>query len=592
MLGKRYPLRFGLYATIFLLSACSIFDSQRQSALVLQRTATENLLSVIDSSQRAQTSLQTSPDGRHVMYISPAGKKESVVVDGKKEETFDSIPSFLYFSPNSKRIAYVAEPSFLKSVVVVDGKTGSQYDSVAPPSFSPNSKRLAYVAKNYGQSAKVVVDGNESTPYESVDTLSLVYSPDSQHIAYAASEHNKWFVVREGKEEEPYTKLGNYLHFSPDSQHLAYSASIDDQWSVIIDGKREGRYDQRIDFILFSPDSQHYAYIAHSGNRAFVVLDGKTQTPYNGVGPFPIFSADSQHLVYTAGEDFGSLGAKSFLVVDGKEGKPYNGIRLLGLSQNADRFIYEARLGDKVIETYTPPPTPQGQHTPIPAVPMIPINVVVVDGKELGPYHLMEIGNLGTANISDLRIINFANLLSLYAVIPVSPDGKRFAFAAREDYVKLQPQFMVLDGVEDKRYDEIIFFSSLFSPDSKHFVYAARRGNQQFIVLNGLEGKPYDRILRGSTVFSPDSRHVVYVAQSERYQFVVVDNIEGNSYDEIYVAEHRTGGFIDTRKKIIFDSTDTFHYLARRGNEIYLVEERIKLSPAHLIPTPTRAPYP
>jgi hypothetical protein len=48
---------------------------------------------------------------------------------------------------------------------------------------------------------------------------------------------------------------------------------------------------------------------------------------------------------------------------------------------------------------------------------------------------------------------------------------------------------------------------------------------------------------------------------------VVIDGKEGKQYDVIIT---KGGG------KILFDSADRFHYLAAKGNEIYLVEEEIR----------------
>jgi hypothetical protein len=70
-----------------------------------------------------------------------------------------------------------------------------------------------------------------------------------------------------------------------------------------------------------------------------------------------------------------------------------------------------------------------------------------------------------------------------------------------------------------------------------------------------------------SFTVSPDSKRVAYGAGMGDKQVVVVDGKEGKQYDNIVV----TGG-----GKIIFDSADSLHYLALKGDEIYLVEERIE----------------
>jgi hypothetical protein len=102
------------------------------------------------------------------------------------------------------------------------------------------------------------------------------------------------------------------------------------------------------------------------------------------------------------------------------------------------------------------------------------------------------------------------------------------------------------------------------SPDSRRVVYGARRSGQQFVVIDGHEGKPYDGII-GSPIFSPDSQALAYLARRGAQRFAVVDGREGQPYD------HSVPG-----GRIIFDSPDRLHYLAAKGTDIYLVEERIK----------------
>ena len=49
--------------------------------------------------------------------------------------------------------------------------------------------------------------------------------------------------------------------------------------------------------------------------------------------------------------------------------------------------------------------------------------------------------------------------------------------------------------------------------------------------------------------------------------FVAVDGREGSQYDDIVVARE-VGG-------VIFDSPNQLHYVARKGNAFYLVEEQL-----------------
>lgn len=68
----------------------------------------------------------------------------------------------------------------------------------------------------------------------------------------------------------------------------------------------------------------------------------------------------------------------------------------------------------------------------------------------------------------------------------------------------------------------------------------------------------------GSLKVSPDSKRVAYAALVGNKRFVVVDGKEGKRYDGIIVMG---GG------KIVFD-VDSIYYLAIKGEEIYLVEEK------------------
>jgi len=128
-----------------------------------------------------------------------------------------------------------------------------------------------------------------------------------------------------------------------------------------------------------------------------------------------------------------------------------------------------------------------------------------------------------------------------------------------------------LNRVVSERLIVQIDFSSwipqTFSTDSKCLAYAAKLADKMFIVVDGKEGKQYDGIVKGALTFSTDGGHLAYAAAAGNRQFVVVDEKEGKQYDAIVT----TGG-----GRVIFDSPDSLHYLALRGNSIYLVTERIE----------------
>jgi len=144
----------------------------------------------------------------------------------------------------------------------------------------------------------------------------------------------------------------------------------------------------------------------------------------------------------------------------------------------------------------------------------------------------------------------------------VSPDNKRIAYITQMN----GKQLVVVDGIEGRLYESIAKGSLMFSPDSKRFAYVAQEGKRQIVVVDGVEGKPYDG-LKTNPIFNANSKRVVYVVQVDDKVCVVVDGNEGKLYDDILTTDWG---------KIIFDSPDRFHYFARKGNSVVLVEERVE----------------
>jgi len=151
-----------------------------------------------------------------------------------------------------------------------------------------------------------------------------------------------------------------------------------------------------------------------------------------------------------------------------------------------------------------------------------------------------------------------------------TPDGQRVAYVARAG----EKWGFVLEGEEEKPYEMGFTIVPVFSPDSQRLALAVTFDNENnedheyygFVVVDGRKQKRYGGIQKGSLVFSPDSKRLAYVAQGHERgeQHVVVDGRKGRYYDAI-VAPQKSAG-------IIFDSPDQLHYIARKGNAFYLVE--------------------
>lgn len=104
---------------------------------------------------------------------------------------------------------------------------------------------------------------------------------------------------------------------------------------------------------------------------------------------------------------------------------------------------------------------------------------------------------------------------------------KRVAYWKTND----KGMFLIVNGVAGKPFDIIDDGSPrgalepptiVFSPDSQHFAYIARRGKKYFVVRDGKEGRAYDWIARGDLHFSSDSRRMAYWAKRGRQNIIVL----------------------------------------------------------------------
>ena len=193
----------------------------------------------------------TSPDGRHTAFRAQRGRQFFVVVDqvcGKAYENSGVNPPV--FSPDSQRIAFSMKQNG-KQFIILDNKEGPKLDEIVDGPgmvqsgttpqireqkgivFSPDSQRLAY-AGWVGKSAVLVVDGQISQPYDQIGMVGLFFSPDSQHLAYAAKKGKNWCVVVDSKQGYDYEAVGNTgLTFSDENTVVTFRASLNGAWRTV-----------------------------------------------------------------------------------------------------------------------------------------------------------------------------------------------------------------------------------------------------------------------------------------------------------------------------------------------------------------------
>lgn len=439
--------------------------------------------------------------------------------------------------------------------VVVNGVKGKEYAGIGKDMAFTHNGRLFYPAERSRKSQKqlCVIDGVESKMFGAISWKSTRFSPDGKHIIYAIcpDQDYQWGVVYDGAIQKIYDDIYTPV-FSPDSKRWAYIARAGSTFFQVIDGVEQKKYDQMsVSGIVFSPNSKRTAYMAFQGKQKIIVVDGAEGKKYSRTSD-PVFSPDSKHVAYSARD-----GNKWMCVLDGKEQKPcYDGMsKPVFTSGNKVAFVASNHEeGSRIV-------------------------IGGVEGK--GRYDsyvkhpikdsaIINSGRNRTAFLSE-RKKQFYWVVDdkpgkLYDKIPnpritFSPDGKHFAYAA----VRGMIWAMVVDGKEQVVGKSVS--KPVFSPDSKHLAYHVSQPDGGSVVRDGILGKKYNAAYPHTITFSPDSKHLLYVARrkGEGKHRIVVDGVETEeAYDGIY----RTAGFL-------FKGNNTFRTVAVRNEELFWVDVRI-----------------
>jgi Tol biopolymer transport system component len=379
-----------------------------------------------------------SPDGTRVSYAATRGRKWSVTLDGKaigREYDIPLGPEYAALTPEQQEQVW--------QKIEADAETLQQLAQFISPRFSPDSRRLAYVGCSQAAEQvfpllgvpgpvkqRVVLDGAEGEKYDRIVTGSVVFSPDSRRLAYAAQRAGRFLVVVDHLESDEFEDIRNPV-FSPDSRKVAFVAGKVGHRVGIVDGVAVTRNYPDVGGgtgMVFSPDSARLAYVACGSGKETVVLDGVEVGTYDSVGQLH-FSPDGRSVLYTAWRN-----QKPRAVLNDVEGETYDAIGTFRppFSLDSKRIAYAAVRAGK--------------------------EFVVVDEKEHGPYD---------------------GISSCY----FSPDSQHVAYKATQG----GKEFVVVDGKAGARYDNVGMLT--FSPDSKHLAYLARRGEARFAVVDEFESE-------------------------------------------------------------------------------------------------------
>jgi hypothetical protein len=201
-------------------------------------------------------------------------------------------------SPDQSRAAILERAKLFKVRLLIDGKPGNIYDAIDPKSvvFSPDSQNVAYFAKR--NETWILVIGNEEVKLCNAAKGYPMFSNDSKRCAVMIRDNNGWMAFVSGEENLKSYLNVKALQFSPNLSRIGYLAQLEDKkWVAVIDHQERLPYTD-IKWLIFSHDGQHVAYCVRNGEKEFVVVDGKEEQQYDEILDSNFgFSPDSEKLV-------------------------------------------------------------------------------------------------------------------------------------------------------------------------------------------------------------------------------------------------------------------------------------------------------
>ncbi|MGA2171974.1 MAG: hypothetical protein ABSG82_03030 [Sedimentisphaerales bacterium] len=292
---------------------------------------------------------KVSADGNHYCFWATTGDKKILVVDDQTRELPGELTD--YVIGNEGFLAYAYKSSGKHRVWIDKTDLPGDYDEVTEMTLSPDNRKVAFWARRSGK--WTLVAGDKELPgfdgyfyYQCGGRkYSVMWSPDSQHIAYYIREGRNGVLVLDGQKLEadfrppglalqvivddkgqsvgsgimqgPQMDTGAFVQavllrekikcdpFSASllDRMLCYIEKNDSTAFMHIGEKKEGPYKSIRSVLLTSPDGKHYAYLVQTDKGDQVVIDGtvRPQT-YNAIYRL-IFNDEDRTLDFLAVKD-------------------------------------------------------------------------------------------------------------------------------------------------------------------------------------------------------------------------------------------------------------------------------------------------
>jgi hypothetical protein len=439
-----------------------------------------------------------------------------------------------HFPLTQEAHAQTQQGSLFAEEVIAEISAGSEVKNVL---ILPS--HLAWVESTGGKHVFKLDGKPQGGIYDDIKDLGV--SPDQKHFVFIGKRGSAWILVEDGQERSPEYTLITSVAFQPHGDSIAYGACYDKKCKLAVDGTETGPEYEEISFPQYSHDGKRIAYLAKRDNKWVAVVDGKEMGPENDTiwGLLWGFSPDDRHFVYAASAGTGESsvgtgiklglglplkGRKWMWILDGNPGPAFTVISRIIFSADGVHYAYAGSDVGK-----------QGlmkQET---------IGTLILDGQPLATYDGRGMGGkFAQSMISGIR--GMSEDFDGLSTPQFNPEGK-LVYAARRDKGDVA---VFVGGEAGPGFDEILS-GIVFTKDSQHFAYVAKRGKEFVEVQDNKPGRtvPAERRAPSDVPWiyvNADTTRLVYetVSGGDRYntggtpralRSVIIDGKAGPEYN-------------------------------------------------------------
>jgi len=402
--------------------------------------------------------------------------------------------------------------------------------------------RLAWIENQAGKRS-VRLDGKQQGGIYD-DARHLQFTPDEQHLLFAAKRNSKWVLIRDGQEHSPEYSEISYVVFQPRGTAMAYCACQEKKCRLVVDGSPTGAEYEDITHPQYTRDGKRLAYLGKQEKKWLAVVDGKQLGPeVDKFYGYDIHGHDisNERNTHAQFDDWGfswdssrsyvaaAMEGKWMYVIDGAAGPGFDVVSPVGFSSDGKHYAYagtQAKFGFSKEKTF---------------------GTLVLDGEAKASFEGKGFGGfwkeMGTRQTEYI----------VRGVLRFTPDfhglsGPQFTFEGKLVYAarRSKGDAAVFVGEEaGPGFDEIAS-PIVFTRDAKHFAYIAQQGEDFVEVRDNRPGAKFLGKRKLSFVswiaMTDDAAHLAYeiVRGGETFKAgrtshalrrVVIDGQAGPEYD-------------------------------------------------------------